>query len=187
MEILQMKNGWYRRTVLWELKRQMQDKAVGLVRDALASDPYPEVREAAALLLGEPGGEGNIDLLEKAYREDEYKVRLAAARSLNQLGRQGPMLELIPQLAAKLDSVDGGVRRNAVEQLGQFWSMSAVPYLTPALHDSNSDVRLAAVIALGNTGATGHPEVTALLEPLTKDPSKEVADWALDFLRRSKQ
>jgi HEAT repeat protein len=186
MEEITLKEGWIRKLAMWELRSLIGDEATGILQAALKTDPDVAVREQAAGLLGQPGGEGNIVLLQKAFREDEFKVTVAAARSLNQLGQPGPMLELIPQLSAKLDSLDGGVRRDAVDMLGGFLTPTAIPYITRALSDSNSDVRRSAVLALGNFGETGHLEVIPLLESAAQDSNGDVAEMARDFLKRLK-
>ncbi|MBI3856078.1 MAG: HEAT repeat domain-containing protein [Planctomycetes bacterium] len=172
---------------LHKLRRLIGDEATGILQEHLRSDPSADLRVHAAALLGEPGGEGNIELLLKSFREDEFRVQVAAAKSLNFLGQPGPMTEVIPRLAAGLESPDGAVRKEAAGQLAAFLSPVTIPHLTRALRDSNGDVRAGAARGLGELAETGHPEVIPLLESVVQDPVADVAETARAYLKRLKE
>src|SRR5262249_45180286 len=59
----------------------------------------------------------------------------------------------LAKLSAQLKDKDAGVRRSAVESLGQLSDQSGVDLLISALNDDNQEVRSAAALALGQTGA----------------------------------
>jgi hypothetical protein len=158
--------------------------AVPVVQGILVSDPYPFVRKRAAELLGGLPDKGSSELLLDAYRTGEGGLKVAAAASLYRFGNPAPAAELLPLLAADLDSADGTVRKDTVELIGKLQAPIAIPVLTRALRDSSGDVRAEAATALGEVDA---PEVPGLLEPLLKDPFVEVRDNAKDAIEAYRQ
>jgi len=179
LECLRSSHWQVRRSALVELISVMGDDAVPVVQGILQSDPEHIVRKRAAELLGRLPDKGSTELLLNAYRTGEDGLKVAAAASLYRFGSPGPAAELLPRLAATLDSPDGDLRKDAVERIGKLQAPIAIPALTRALRDSSGDVRAEAVTALGEIDA---PEVPALLEPLLKDPYIDVRDNAKDAI-----
>lgn len=184
--MLHCKEPAFRWSALYQLKRLDDVSTMEILRASVRNDPSAEVRMHAAGLLGEPGGEGNLELLLQVFHEDELKVQVRAAASLNFLGQSGPMTELIPKLGAAMQSPDGAVRKDAAESMGWFMSPLTLPYLTQALRDSNGDVRLVAARSLWTLGGIGHREVIPLLESMTQDPVAEVAEAAKVYVEKLK-
>jgi HEAT repeat protein len=59
----------------------------------------------------------------------------------------------LARLAAQLKDRDAGVRRSAIESIGQLTDPTAADLLLPALNDDNQEVRSAAALALGQLNA----------------------------------
>ena len=157
----------------------MGDDSIPVVQGILVSDPDVYLRKHAAEQLGILPDKGSTTLLLDAYRTGDGDLKLAAATSLYRFGIPGPAAELLPGLAADLDSSDGALRRDAVESIGKLQAPIAIPLLIRALRDSSGDVRAVATIALGEIDA---PEIPSILEPLLKDPFVDVRDNAKDAI-----
>ncbi|MFB6281155.1 MAG: HEAT repeat domain-containing protein [Haloferacaceae archaeon] len=126
--------------------------------NALASD-RPEVRMAAATVLGRIGdGEATMPLVD-LLDDPEPDVRRRAARALGRIGDR----RANEALAAALDDGNPGVRRAAAVALGALGGDVVGP-LVDALDDRNESVRRAAVDSLGDVGdpAAVEPLVGAL-------------------------
>lgn len=187
---LQCAHPQMRWSALYQLKRQDADATMEILRTVVRKDPSAEVRYHAAGLLGEPGGEGNLELLLGVYREDELRVQVAAAAALNFNGHPGPMMELLPKLGSSLDAADAALRKEAAERIEHFMSPATLPYLTLALRDSSGDVRLVAARGLWTLAGLGQAGVVPLLETLQNDPVAEVKEAVrayLDELRKEKK
>ncbi|MBI3855201.1 MAG: HEAT repeat domain-containing protein [Planctomycetes bacterium] len=188
MELLKGKDEQVRRSALYHLHDALEEAADRpIYREFLRTDPSDVVREAAAQLLGAREDPASVEALLQAFQKDELRVQVACAGSLNTLGQPAPAVQLIPRLAAALESPDGALRRETVERLGQIQVPQAVPVLARALRDSNGDVRLEAVNSLSNYEL---PEIAGLLQPLLQDPVASVRDavkQALDQLDPNKQ
>jgi len=163
-----------RRSSIHLLQQALGPDAVApLFQESLRIDPDVEVRESVAFQLGTHGAPGTIEALLQAFQKDELRIQVACASGLFDLGQAGPAAQLAPRIAARMDSPDGAVRREAVDLLSQFRGPQALPTLTRALGDSNGDVRLSAVNALYNSE---DPQALPLLEPLLSDPVAAVRD-----------
>ena len=149
------------------------DAAAPLFQESLRSDPDAEVREAVASMLGSLEAPGTLEALLQAFQKDELRIQVACAAALNGLGEAGAAARLVPQIAARMESPDGAVRREAAELLSRLNSPQALPALMRALGDSNGDVRLEAVNALYNID---DPQTLSLLEPLLNDPIAAVRE-----------
>lgn len=162
-------------------------RAVGPLSRAL-SDVEPQVRAAAAAALGASGApeavigllgrldDSAVEVKESVIRalarlgdsravvplvskiEDSRPViRRAVARALGDLGDR----RAVSALVLALRDSDSSVRGRAIEALGEIGDASVVPSISAVLsEDSASDVRLAAIDALGRLAT---PEATARL------------------------
>jgi hypothetical protein len=184
LECIRSSHPQVREIALGGLVEVMGDEAVPIVQGILVSDPERFVRRRAAELLGGLPDKGSTELLLDAYRTSEGGLKIAAASSLYRFGNPAPAAELLPLLAADLDSADGTVRKDAVERIGKLQAPMAIPVLTRALRDSSGDVRAEAATALGEIDA---PEVPALLESLLKDPYIDARDNAKDAIEAYRQ
>jgi len=129
----------------------------------------PQVRQFAALLLGQLKESDGIDPLLRALRDPDKKVRGQAARALGEIGE--PSVE---SLIILTKDPDWKVRYRAAEALGMIGSIKAVPCLIEALGDPKDHVRYMAAKAIGETGS-GNAE-TALVAHLGDEN---------EFVRRS--
>lgn len=141
-------------------------------------DPDGRVRGTAAGALASIGVPGAVPELVLALRDEKWTVREAAARALAQLKDPAAVHGLIEALRDH----DERVRGTAGAALAAIGA-PAVPALTQALYDEDTEVRLAAAGALG-VAARRTPEVSipeALLGALD-DPDftvRSVVVWAL--------
>ncbi|MDW8071139.1 MAG: HEAT repeat domain-containing protein, partial [Anaerolineae bacterium] len=98
--------------------------------------------------------------LSRALRDENWRVRWAAAKALGKLGDA----QAVPALLAALQDEDWRVRVAAAEALGKLGDAQAVPALIAALRDEDADMRRAAVEALGKLGdAQAVPALLAAL------------------------
>jgi HEAT repeat protein len=175
----------------WELRRnamaglveEMGADAVPIVQGILASDAEISVRSYAAELLGGFPDKGSAELLMTSYRTGDDSLKVSSAAALYRLGNPAPAAELLPGMAADLDSPDGYVRKAAVDRIAKLQVPMAIPILARALRDSSGIVRAKAVIALGGLDA---PEVPDLLEPLLQDSfidARDNAKYTIDAYR----
>lgn len=111
---------------------------------------------AAEAKAGDPGAYAMAKLKER-LEDYDFPVKVTA-----EWGQEGRLLTLLkdPQTSNK--------RKAAIIQaLGQIFSSDAVPYLVPALKDSDLDMAKEAAIALGNIGSK--QGILALVEALKSD------------------
>jgi HEAT repeat protein len=122
----------------------------------------PELRLAAATVLGRIGGEQAVSGLQKRFDDPDHRVRARAVRACGRIGARA----VVPHLAEALGTDDSPqVRREAAEALGAIGDDRGVDALADALDDPNSDVRRAAVVALGELGDPSPVgDVVALLD-----------------------
>jgi len=181
------KDGQIRRAVAYLLQEAIGPAAAApLFQESLRSDPDTEVREAVASMLANDAP-GNLEALLQAFQKEELRLQVVCASALHDLGQTGPAAQMVPRIAARLDSPDGAVRREATELLSRLRSPQAVPALSRALGDSNGDVRLEAVNSLYDLE---EPQVLPLIEPLLNDPVAAVRDAVkslVEELKRRKQ
>ena len=147
----------------------------------LLTDPDPDVRRRAAEDLAECRGDRNVLAILSVALEDENKgVEDAVSRSFLRIGGVAAARAIVHHLedeniasrnlAAKLlvrlgeDSVQAlvpylrsdnkDVRKLAIDILGEIKSGEPIYYLLPLLHDTDPNVIVAAIEALGNIGGT---------------------------------
>jgi hypothetical protein len=89
-----------------------------------------------------------FEALQRGLAHSDMFVRIAAAGLLRQ-----SKTEAVPAFRAALNHPHWFVRRQAVEHLAAYGDESDLPAIIAALHDSDVDVRVAAIRALGKRGA----------------------------------
>lgn len=125
----------------------------------------PENRLRAAKDLGRLGwlAREALPALVGVLRDDEAKVREAAAQAVGQMGP-----EALPALTGMLTHTDKYVRRNAVWALGRLGPVArpALSALCRGLIDPDPRTASGAAQALGNMGAAGAEAVGPLAEAM---------------------
>ena len=139
------------------------DPLPDLVRALRSKAPVDRVRAAKDLgRLGWLAREA-IPALVAALKDDDAKVREAAAQAVGQMGP-----EALPALAGMLDHTDKYVRRNAVWAMGKLGPAArvAIRDLCQALKDADPRTASGAAQALGNMGPAGAEAVPPLAEAM---------------------
>jgi len=145
--------------------------------NALKNSDY-EVRERAALALGEISSDFAIPYLIKTLEDDSnYDVRWRAAEALGKIGSDAAVTHLIKALK----DPDYGVRFGVAEALGKIGSDAAVTHLIKALKDPDYGVRFSAAEALGKIGSDA--AIKALIKAL-EDSNYDVRCRAADALKQ---
>ncbi len=155
-----------------EAFRRILDRASRLLG---RSDIPSALKRALAEALGEIGDPRAIPALVGALKDENERVRRAAAVALGRIGAPA-----VPALIGALKDADREVRRAAAEALGRIGDREAVPALIGALKDADWEVRGAAAEALVRIGA---PAVPALVGAL-KDENGWVRGAAAEALGR---
>jgi HEAT repeat protein len=92
----------------------------------------------------------------------------------------------LPVLSKEMGSADSALRYEAATAAGELGEKEAVPWLARLISDSDLEVKLAAIKALGMIGA---PEAKGFLEGCRGNPNetiRETAEAALDELEAVK-
>lgn len=116
----------------------------------------PQVRQYAAMLLGQSGEPEGIGPLLYAIRDPDKKVRARAAEALGMIGDPS-----VDSLVLLMNEPDWKIRYRAAEALGITGSKKGVPSLITALDDPKDHVRYMAAKAIGATGS-GMAEVALI-------------------------
>jgi HEAT repeat protein len=140
------------------------DEAADWVRaksfvQALEQDP-PELRMAAASVLGHIGEPKAIDPLSKCLEDGNPEVRERVAMALGRIGH----VEAVASLSELSGDNSADVRREAAEALGSIGQPQCYEALVPFLDDGDATVRRVAANAMSRVG-TVKPidDVTPLL------------------------
>ena len=198
-----------RRIALLDIADLEDIELVPALVNALRNDPAPEVRLEAARVLASWEQEETVEALCSALLDTDEAVRAAAAQSLTELKdpASGAVLSgwvehpepfvraaalrglrelrfgaaFDPVLHALAD-VSSAVRLEAVGVLGWLKDSNALtPLAALATHDADTDVRRAAVGALGFAPATDAVVTAALLDAL-RDTAWQVREEAATTL-----
>lgn len=102
-------------------------------------------------------------------------LRRVIAQVLSQRGNDVLLENQVAAWQVALGSTQPKDRLEALNQLGKIHSVQAVDAIAPALHDSDSTVRVAALFALRDSGNQRHLN---LVEPLLNDPDPSVRTLA---------
>ena len=116
----------------------------------------PQVRQYAAMLLGQFSEPEGIGPLLYAIRDPDKKVRARAAEALGMIGDPS-----VDSLVLLMDDPDWKIRYRAAEALGITGSKKGVPSLITALDDPKDHVRYMAAKAIGAT-RSGTAEVALI-------------------------
>lgn len=122
------------------------------VLDLLASSKDEQVRASAILAIGSLGSATDLPLLAKSLSSPSGTEQAAARRSLIQL--KGDTIN--QGLVAELKSADPGVKAAIIEALASRRARDQAAALVTASIDDNSQVRSAAMSALGQIGNAEH-------------------------------
>lgn len=128
-------------------ENNIENARVGIARSTQPGND-PQVRQYAALLLGQLKEPEGIDPLIQAFRDPDKKVRAQAVQALGEIG-ESSVDSIIPLMADH----DWKVRYRAAEALGIIGSKKGVPSLITALGDPKDHVRYMAAKAIGATGS----------------------------------
>ncbi len=165
--------------------RQRAATALGQIGDPgptqalvnLLTDPSNQVRFSAAAALASLDQAQGIDFLFQALRNTDSILRANAVKFLAEVQSQSGSVE--SQLISALSAEAPLARAGAAQVLGQARVQTAVLSLIEATTDKTAEVRVNAIIALGQIG-TGQSR--ARLESLCTDDDATVAyyaEWAL--------
>jgi HEAT repeat protein len=135
------------------------DPAAVPVLVQLLSDDDPEVRDYAALALGDcgPAATAALPRLTEALRDDDPEVRRSAAVSLGRIDRRPEVT--VPVLSRMLTAREALIRCRVANLLGETGpdAREAAPTLRQALLDEDAQVRVEAAEALKKI----HPQAAA--------------------------
>jgi len=147
-----------------KVKGDVIEPLCGALRDKSA-----EVREKAALALGEIKDPRAVEPLSIALRDSEYVVKVLAAKALGEIGK--PAVEV---LIAALTDPSSDVRMNAAQALGEINDERAIDPLRAAMNDSDLSVGRHASTAFGKIGKLAPEKLPGnLTEDLkSQDPAK---------------
>ncbi|ASC73274.1 phycocyanobilin lyase HEAT-like repeat protein [Halomicronema hongdechloris C2206] len=161
---------------LASLGHQDGNRLLGLLRQALLSDPEPDVQAAAADTIGALKLSGLFeDLKAQYYESSEWLVQFSIIAALGEFGDP----RAFDLLREALGSDNELVKTAAIGSLGELQDERAIPLLLPFVEDADWQVRHRLVTALHHFTA---PEARAALERLTQDESEIVAQAATQHL-----
>ena len=127
------------------------------------SDPMPEVRMAAADLLGRMDARGAVPTLVERLGDEDPRVRASAARACGRLGDP----RAVAELADRAGDPSSRVRRSAAAALGRIGTDEVRDGLRTYLDDPAPDVRQAALDGIGEAGDVG--AIARVARALTDD------------------
>jgi len=159
-------------------------------------DPLPFVDKLTEFLSGNPDAQeiaiasrGIFDMardrdqlpdhaLQAIYDgHDDPDLKRVIAQVLSRRGNNLPLESQIAEARAQLKSDQPEDRQAALGALGKTRSVKAVDAITPYLQDSNTNVKLEALQALGATGNQSH---VGLVQGLVNDPDPAVSSLATE-------
>lgn len=187
---------------------EFRERAVAALINALINDPYDPVRSSVAESLGKIGDAKAVGPLTKAMEDRVFVVRTTAIKALGKIGKPAveslieglknsdenvrmyaamglgeirdirtvePLIEAL-RLKTRLGGAEGSAAR-ALAEIGE----PAVEPLIAVLKDSNDNVRIWAIISLGDIGDARavEPLINAL-----KDSNKKVRSFAAKALKK---
>jgi len=161
---------------LASLGHQDGEHLVELLRQALLSDPEPDVQAAAADTIGALQLSGLFeDLRTHYYESSEWLVQFSIIAALGEFG-DPRAFELLQEA---LHSDNELVKTAAIGSLGELRDQRAIPLLLPFVNDADWQIRHRLVTALNHFTT---PDAQAALERLAQDESEIVAQAANQHL-----
>jgi len=176
-----------RLSALGDLGRHTQtearERATLAIIALLRSDPSPELRAEAALVLADAGAQGARAALLAALDDTAIRVREMALLSLGELGEPGDT-ELGERLLAALDAPEPALRFQALIACERLLPERAIELVTRALGDTDEEVRAMALrLARTRFPAADAPEsLLALARRALDDSATRVRAAAALFL-----
>jgi HEAT repeat protein len=146
-----------------------------LLRTIEDESEVTEVRGRALEALGARSEPWVRDLIERAYDDDDRRLRLSAVHAM---GRSVDP-DWLPTLLLELESEDAEMRFEAAGALGSIGEGEAVEPLVGLLYDEDLEVRMAAIGALGEIGG---PVAKGALEELLVEGDELVHDIVVEAL-----
>lgn len=158
------------------MKEVIRQRIAALV--PLLKDSDPEVRTAVARAIEHLEVTGDIDEILLALKTGDTGTRIAAIRSLGEIGG----VRVIAPLVYCAGRPEADIRAAAVEMLGRLAEPSTLPKLLERLDDQNSAIQVRAISALANFPASSIPYDR--LRPFLKSGNEELqAEAALTLAR----
>lgn len=150
-----------------------EEKAVSVVPKIIArlKDPYPKIREAAALALRSIPNDASIPHLINALEDVDPDVRKEVSRSLGWHGKKA--LSAIPLLIKRFKDQDRAVQEAAAYALGDIGAAS-LSSLLETLKDEDARTRKLALYGLRRMGEKAAPAVPRVIESLKEDKNPSV-------------
>ncbi len=159
------------RCLMVRLLDKLHDPAAVPALVARLDDPAPQVVDAAVGALGRLRASAALPRL----------ATLLGSEPVNQLNLiealAGFAAEAVPAVAGRLAAGDTATRLHAAEAIGRLGSPEAIAPLAAALGDPEPQVRLAALIALGELGPDARPAIeTAAGQPALAGVARRLLD-----------
>jgi len=131
---------------------------------------------------GEPEGEKDVVSYVSELRQDDFLLRMAAAKELSEIVEEADVVA-VPYLIESLREPRELIQRYSAQALGRIRCLAAVPALIEGLRNENDIVRYDCVVALGKIDdPRGYKPLIAAL----KDESSYVRWAAAEALGRLK-
>lgn len=130
---------------LWATVKDDDEKVLEDVREGL-EDKAPEVRRAAAQVLGVRRDQGSVPVLREMMQKGDAGDVLAAMQALNAI--EGPRSAWLKELADYVDHEDRDVRNAAIYVLAEARDKRRIEPLLKALEHDDWSTRMAAIEAL---------------------------------------
>ncbi len=169
----------------WAEFAEMGDSGPDL-RDAIANALFGiaereseswHLRRRAAESLAIFGPDVRINrLIQQMYDEDELGLRASAIYSAGRANQR----QWLPVVLEELTNEDAEIRFEAARAAGAFGDVEALPPLSEmAKDDEDTDVRHAAIMAVGEIGGRGAIRILNRLAEMASEGDEEVIDLAL--------
>lgn len=156
--------GWYER---------LRDRLLGLLQSDESSEFRRRALEAVAVY---PDDAAVHEAIATAYASGEPEARMSALYAMGQ-NLDARWLDLVRR---ELESPHDGIRFEATRAAGLLGHRGAVPRLTELLGDSDREVQLAAIQALGQIGGSGPVNILRRLAVSRDDVVRDAAEAALE-------
>ncbi|BAY65351.1 HEAT repeat-containing PBS lyase [Calothrix brevissima NIES-22] len=163
------------------------EASVPALLDILASDEHPQdIKGHAAWALAFIGSEA-ADYLYKALNAASLDVRCAVIGALGHVAQEQSDEKSCNLLVSALTDPEALIRTEAAAALGQVNYPPSVPHLILALHDSDLDVRKAAINSLGKIGDRAANEPLQALLNDEQEVVRILAKLAIAQIERQSQ
>jgi HEAT repeat protein len=180
LPVLKDKDGEVRSAACVAIAKFCDPSTFDDITNLLLDDPMIEVRQSAAIALGETKHPAAIQFLMEALRDSSwwFEREQAAADLLTAIEKMG--LAVVEPLIEALGDKEGTVRKYAAIMLGRMGDARAIEELGMALYDLHNEVGKAAAEALAKFGA---PAVDIFIEALSH-PEAEIRENSVAALSK---